>query len=347
MSQSHINLESLRNYLTDKQEYIDILDNLIKYEENNKEPDHIWIKDTDYDSVWTHSDVGVHASKLYQLEARNAIERITDTNSTTAYVISDREKIKELVSSVKEEIKSSGGKKFAGEMQTVMHDFPKSESELPDSLFKEIIGFGDIKWLLKRGMTTDSITNFLLLGESGTAKTIFLLSIFDHMERADYVSAEAATSAGVLDKMFRDKPSYMLIDEFDDMKSKHQSVFASYTETGILDETKYGKDRKLKTNTKTLAAANDRSNIKSNILDRFNIIEFEPYSYEEFVEVCEHLLPMKEDKTEEEARLIAESVWDYKGEGDVRSAIQVSRLSRGDPEKVVGVLDEYSSSGLF
>lgn len=346
MSTVQMNSKTAKNYIKSNEEYIDILEHIIEYEKNNINPDQAWIENKEFDCMWTHKDVGVHASKLYQLETRNILERVADTNSTTGYALSDREEVEQMVEEAKEEIKSSGGDKYAGEMQEFMHDFPDAEDDLPDSLFEEIIGFEDIKWLLKRGMTTDSITNFLLIGESGTAKTVFLMSIFDHIQKAEYVSAEAATSAGVLDKMFREKPMYMLIDEFDDMKSKHQSVFASYTETGVLDETKYGKDRRLRTNAKTFAAANDRSKIKSNIIDRFTVLEFEPYGYDEFIDVCEHLLPMKEGKDKEESRLIAEAVWDYKNEGDVRAAIQVARLSRGDPEKVIGVLDDHSNSML-
>lgn len=341
-------ISTAKSFLKDNQEYIDIVEALLEYEEQNKNPDSPWIEDTDFDSVWGHKDVGVHPSKLYQLEVNGILTRNADTNSKTKYSIVDREQVRDLLEQTKDDIQSEGGQKFAGEMKESMHQFPNDKSDLPDSLFEEIIGYDDIEWLLKRAMTTDDITNFLLVGGSGTGKSVFLMSIFNNIENSEYISSSEASSAGVLDKMFRETPAYMLIDEFDDMKKKHQAVFASYTETGIIDETKYGKDRKLKTNTKTFAAANDLDKIKDNILDRFTVLEFEPYTYDEFTEICEHLLPMKEGKSVQEAKQIADAVWDYKGEGDVRAAIQVARLSRGDPEKVVEVLESHSGSkGLF
>jgi len=135
-----------------------------------------------------------------------------------------------------------------------------------------------------------------------------------------------------------------LVDEFDDMKKEHQAVFSSYTETGILSETKSGKTRQIETNIKTVAAANDKSKIKDNIFDRFTVLEFERYTEQEFKQICLNMLPSEEGKSEEEASAIADAVWDYKQYGDVRAAIQVARLSRGDPEKVVAVLDDSSTS---
>lgn len=336
-----------KEWLKDNQSYINILKAIIKYEENNQEPDHHYVEDTDYDSYWKSRDIGAHPNKIYQLEVNGFVDRVYDSSNKTVYTLEDRSEIKDIISEVEEDMASEGDKKYSGEVVEAMHSFP-SQDDLPDGLFDEIIGYDDAKWLIKRGLTTDKITNFLLIGDSGTAKTVFLMSIMEYLDDAVFVSASESTSAGVIDKMFTEKPRYMLIDEFDDMENSHQSAFASYTETGIVDETKFGKDRKMETNTKTFAAANDRDKIKDNIFDRFNVIEFERYTYDEFIEVCEHLLPMKEGKTPEESKKIAEAVWDYKGEGDVRAAIQVARLSRDDPEKVVGVLDEYSgSSELF
>ena len=315
-------------------DYIEILENAIEFEEEN--PKDIGYLE-DHDSCWRTADIRAHGSRVHQLEVHGFVDRVYDSRSKTKYALSDRETIKEWLEQRKTETNEDGipKKRF---------DFP-DEDELSDDLFNEVVGpYDDAKWLLRRGITTDKITNFLLVGPPGSAKTVFLLSIRDLFSNSEYIVASDATSAGVMDIMFKEIPQFMLIDEFDDMDKEHQSAFASYTETGILRETKSGKQRTMEVNTKTFGAANDKHNVKDNILDRFTILEFDSYTRKQFIDVCNNVLPMKENTTETEADSIAKAVWEYTGTGDVREAIQVARLSRGDPDKVIKVLDEYSNN---
>jgi len=342
------------DWLRDRDGYVDILKKIIEYEESidDGELDENRVlrryneeNDVEHTVNWDYSDVGVNPTRLYQLELHGFVDRVYDSSSKTLYSMSGfRDDIKSTIDDLESE-ESSGGFDGVrdGEYAEVYYDFPDSEDELPDDLFNDIVGMENKKWILKRGLTTDDITNFLLLGPAGTAKSVFLLSIFEYFESSEYIVASEATSAGVLDQLFDNAPMIFLVDEFDDMKHEHQSVFSSYTETGILKETKSGKDRKLETNIKTFAAANNKDEIKGNIYDRFTVLEFEPYTHDEFIEICEGVLKSKEGKTKEEARDIADAVWDYKEEGDIRLAIQVARLSRGDPKKVVGVIADSNS----
>lgn len=324
-------MENLRKLLQEKPEYISALESAIEYEEEHKDEEDGFTEDTEYDVSWTYSDIHADPSQLYRLETAGVLERVFNSNSTTRYVITDRGRAKDVISEA-QTIEEQGFKE-------VMHDFP-DEDKL-DGIFDDVIGYDDIKWLLKRGLTIDSITNFLLVGPPGSAKTVFLLSI-SSLEDAEFVPSTEASSAGFIDTLFEDRPKYMLLDELDDMEMKDQKSLSSYTDTGIVKETKYGKKRKMKTNTKTLATANDTDPILDHILDRFTVLHFEPYTREEFIEVCEHILPRKEGKSKQESKMIAESLYDRYGKGDVRQAIQVARLSRGDPEKVIGVLEDYS-----
>jgi MoxR-like ATPase len=170
------------------------------------------------------------------------------------------------------------------------------------------------------------------------------------LDDARFISGKPSSGPGVLDVMFEETPKYMLIDELDDMDNDTQRVLGQYTETGIVDETKSGKTRRMKTNTKTFASANYPKNVLDAINDRFLDLHFDPYTKSEFREVCKHVLPKNEGSDPDEAVDIADAVWDIEGEGRVRKAIQVARLSRGDPEKVIGVLNDYDKSstrGVF
>jgi Holliday junction DNA helicase RuvB len=322
-----------REYLQEKPEYIEYLEKIIEWEEENKGDEGWDWGDEYYDAVWESPDVGIHGSQIYQLEMQGFVERVYDTNSGTGYTLVDREKAKEIVD-------DPYGENADEEIPDRTHDFP-SEEDLPEGLFDDVIGYDNAKWLMKRALTTDDIVNVLLVGPPGSAKTVFLLCIKE-LEKAVFVSGKPTSGPGVLNKMFNMEPMYMCIDEFDDMDKEVQEVLSQHMDTGILDETKVGKDRRIKINTNTFGSANSKEPIINQVVDRFAVLEFEPYSYDEFREICVHLLPRREGSSEEEAKTIAEEVWSMQGKGDVRKAIAIARLSRGDPEKVIDVIDDYT-----
>jgi len=326
-------MNDTKQFLSENPKYIEICEHLIEYECDNP-TDSIHVEDTPYDSCWDYTDVKVKPQALHQLEMNGILERVFDSNSQTVYVLYDREELQEILSKLN--VGSDG-------MMTELHNFP-TDDELPDDLFDDVVGYENIKWLIRRGLTTNEITNFLLVGPTGSAKTVFLMAINEKLNNSEFVSGSPTSGPGVLDVMFTNTPQYMLIDEIDDMDAGTQRVLTQYTETGIVDETKVGKNRKLKTNTKTIASANTTDSIIEQIEDRFLDLHFEPYTREEYIEVCKHILPRKEDVTEDEGRIIAEELWQATETGDVRKAIQVARLSRGDPKKVIEVLGDYSDS---
>lgn len=331
--------KEIRDFLLDNQDYLEGLAKIIEYEEENDKDNHFTDK-AGSRSEWEYSDVGMHPSRINKLVTEGIVDKIYSSQSSTKYALNDFEEAKKAYAKLPSPDESGNV------VEEVDHDFP-DKGDLPEKLFDEVLGYDDVKWLFKRGLTTDEITNFLMVGPPGSAKTVFLLSIRDHLEDASFVTARS-TSAGFVDKMFEQKPKYMLIDELDDTPEETQEALSSYTETGILSETKHDKDREMKINTKTLASANNISDVQGHIENRFTTLHFEPYSKDEYIEVCEHVLPMKEGTDTEESRDIARAVWDLRGEGDVRQAIQVARLSEGDPERVVSVLKKYSGgkSGL-
>lgn len=320
-----------KDWLQESPEYTEIVEDLIEYEESNPNPDRVFIEDTDYDSCWENTDVNVHPNKLYQLEVHGFLKRVFDSSSTTAYTLTDREMFKDLIDNMN----------LSDGVQVAQHDFPDVD-ELPDGLFDDVIGYDDVKWLVKRALTTEDITNILLVGPPGSAKTVFLLCI-EELEDAMFVSGKTTSGPGVLSMMFRETPRYLAIDEFDDVDKDVQEVLSQHMDTGILDETKVGKDRKLKTNTSTFASANSMDPIIGQIQNRFLDLHFDPYTKEEFVEICQHLLPRREGTTKDEAEEIALAVWKIEHTGNVRKAITVARLSDGDPEKVIDVIENYSS----
>jgi len=324
-----INIEYLKN----NPQYLDIVERVIEYEENNHNPDHHYVEDGGYDTWWEFNDVGVHPTKIYQLESHGFVDRVFDTNSTTAYVLTDRAKIKQ-------EIEDMEGNFEAG-IQKVEHEF-EDEDQL-EGVFDDIVGYDDVKWLLRRAMSRQSTVNVLLIGPPGCGKTVFLRAI-RRLDGAAFVSGKRASSSGFTDKMFEDTPRYIGIDELDDMDKSAQEALADYTEEGLIVETKgNGKRRELEINTKTFATANDEDGIEPQILDRFTDIHLSEYSKNEFVEVCKNILPRDCGQTENSSEEIAEAVFHMEGHANVRKAEDVAALSDGsDPQKVLEVLENYS-----
>lgn len=325
-----------QDWLQEHPDYIEDLKSIIEYERNNPKPNSAFLEEEEYDTCWDNTELPIHSARLYQLEVNGFLDRVFDSNSTTAYSMKNRDQTAKLLTQI-DSIESDG-------VNTVLHDFP-SEEELPDDLFNDVIGYEDAKWLIRRGITADKITNFLLVGPPGSAKTVFLMCITD-LGGAEFIPAMDASGAGFLDVMFDEQPQYVLFDELDDMPAGAQKTLSSYTETGIVKEVKYNKTRRMQTNTKTLASANDLSGVLDHIEDRFTVLEFDSYTLDEYIEICEHILPEREGAGPQESRQIAKLLWEQNKEGDVRDAIAVARLSRGDPERVIDALDEYSGNGL-
>lgn len=333
------------DWIRDNPDYIDIMLQLIEYESNLEPSENDRVLDrynekhgTDFEVKWRNTDTPFNPSKLYQLETRGFLTRVFDSNSSTMYSIPNREEVAQKIKEVDNQ--------FNQGMRTVIHDFPSEEEIKKKGIFDDVVGYEEVKFIMRRAMSSDDIVNILLIGPPGSAKTVFLMCI-NKLDDSVYVSGKPTTGPGFMDKMFNETPRYMAIDEIDQMDIADQEILSEYTETGMLVETKgNNKQRSMRTNTKTFAAANNERDILDNINNRFVDLHFEPYSYEEFVKVCEHILPRNEGQTRAEARKIAKAVWDFDGFGNVRKAIQASRLSKGDPEKVVGVLGDYSRSGL-
>lgn len=329
-NKAHLDPAQVKEVVRDKPKYIESLKKVVDYAQHNKEPDRYLIKDKRYDHVFTHSDIAISGQRLYQLEVKGILERVMDTNSTTAYSVVDVDAVAQALDEV--DISTDG-------TERVMHEFPAKDDL--DGIFDDVVGYPRIKELFKRAMTTDTINNIVLVGPPGSAKSVFLMCIRE-LQGAEYVVASDATGAGFLDVMFSKKPRYVLLDELDDMDGNQQDSLSSYMETGIVKETKYGKTRQMKTNAKTFAAANEADDIECHILDRMVDLHFEPYTLDEFKAVCEHVVPRKTDTTTEEATQIAQALWKMRDCADVRKAIDVAELSEGDPEWVIETLDIYS-----
>ena len=178
-----------------------------------------------------------------------------------------------------------------------------------ENFFEYVIGYYDVKRLLKMSIDADEPVHILLVGPPASAKTMFIKSLMK-LNNSYFTDGGNSTKAGMLEYIFDNQPKYLLIDEIDKMSTKDQTFLLNLMETGIVTEAKHRKTRTA-TNVKTwvFASSNDILNIISPLKSRFFVIELEPYSYEQFCQITVSLLTNQHRVKEQIAKSTAFAVW--------------------------------------
>jgi holliday junction DNA helicase RuvB len=141
------------------------------------------------------------------------------------------------------------------------------------------------------------------------------------LKNSYFADGANSTKVGMIDYILEKSPRYLLIDEIDKMASKNQVFLLNLMETGIISETKYGKTRSAQIKTLVFATSNNIKNLRS----RFFLVELEPYTYEQFLEITKQLL--SHQKIERKvANLVASAVW-AKSQ-DIRDCVKIGSMAK-------------------
>jgi holliday junction DNA helicase RuvB len=198
-----------------------------------------------------------------------------------------------------------------------------------DSLFEDIVGYDHIKRLFNMALASESTVHILLVGPPASAKTMFLTSLMHHFKDLYFTDGANSTKAGMIDYMFEFRPRYLLLDECDKMGPKDQAFLLNLMETGIVNETKYGKTRTTQIKTSVFATCNNSKNLSAPLLSRFFTVELEPYTYDKFLQITKQLL--SRHKIEEgTAEIIAKAVWTTSR--DIRDCIKTGALAKSNSD---------------
>jgi hypothetical protein len=219
---------------------------------------------------------------------------------------------------------------------------PSGPRKIPPDLFESIIGYEDAKDLFLRSLRSVKPVHILLIGPPASAKTVFLLEV-ERLSGSTYALGGSSTKAGLVDLLFNRRPSYLLIDEIDKMNDEDYSILLSLCENGIVTETKYGKLRETRLDTRVYAAANNLDNIPPEVQSRFLCLRFPRYLPEQYRDVVRNVLVKRERVSPDLASYIAERVSKELDTIDVRDSIKVSRLaaSREEVDQVLESLSKY------
>jgi len=168
------------------------------------------------------------------------------------------------------------------------------------------------------------------------------MSLLQHLKNAYFIDGGNSTKAGMIDYLFENRPRYLLIDEIDKISAPNQTFLLNLMETGIINETKYGKTRETKMETSVFATSNDPRKLSAALLSRFFVIELEPYSYDQFNEITLRLL----NDQVKIAPTIANAIWN--ASRNIRDCVRIGKLARSeeDVKFLVGMLHSNGALNL-
>ncbi len=198
---------------------------------------------------------------------------------------------------------------------------------VPDNLFEDIVGYGDIKELLREVLQLEDQFHVLLVGPPALAKTMFLNDI----ERAAgnsamWIVGSAASKAGIWDQVADRRPGVLLITELEKMNPVDTAGLLSLMEGGRLARAKVHRAMDVVVKAKVVADANRVGKLPDELLSRFALKYLAPYEAKDFLRVVEHVLTRREQLSEDDASKVAIKILGKTQ--DVRDAIRVGRLAK-------------------
>ena len=306
--------------------YLAILKKILDY--HNKNINDKYYKDIGFD----YADVSIPGRILYKLFELDIL-KVVDRGRRTSYLPKNPEAIDKAIQMYEE------GRKPEEKMET--HEL--TTDYIKNVVFKDIVGYDDIKDLLARALV--SKVSVLLIGPPASCKSL-MLEALDRLPDAELVLGSRASKAGLADFLIIRKPRILLIDEIDKMNREDHAVLLSLIQSGIVKETLYRRKRSVELDTVVIAAANRINKLPVELKSRFQIIQLSRYTYDEFKKIVKHILPAWEGVNQELAEYIATKIWYDLMSMDVRDAVKVARLvklnqSKEEVDRIISILKKY------
>ena len=211
-------------------------------------------------------------------------------------------------------------------------------------LFDDICGFNDVKNLFKMAIKAEKPVHLLLCGPPASAKSLFMRSL-TRLERSYYAIGSSSTKSGIFDYLFEHRPRLFILDELDKMNKKDQTSLLNLVDSGILSELKYKQRRSTQLKTWVFASCNNTDKLLPPLITRFTVIQFKPYTEEEFSEIVVNVLDKEEGVERDVALIIADGVFNRLKSSNIRECVRIARLARNDPARINGIVDTFAKYG--
>ncbi len=261
---------------------------------------------------WEWHQVSTPLATINKLITMLLVVRTFSSNSTKAHKLTER------------------GRALAEKkLVTIDEPMPKITPTNIDfsNMFDDIVGYDNIKELLRECLQLDKPIHILLVGPPAMAKSLFLWGI----ERvwgteSMWLVGSATSRAGLWDAVAEKKPRILLIDELDKMPSAESNALLTLMETGRLVRMKVHRQLDIQLTVWVVACANRVYSMSPELLSRFKRYEISEYSAVEFRNVVTKALVSHEGTSENDAAEIATRL--VGKTHDVRDAVRVARLSK-------------------
>jgi len=207
-----------------------------------------------------------------------------------------------------------------------------------EDLFADIVGHDRVKMLLTFALKADGPVHVLLVGPPGVAKTLMLQDI-GSLPGGQWYAGSTTTKAGLVSLLLSERPQYLVIDEIDKMALVDTTPLLNLMETGMVTRLQHGRRDRVQMTTRVFAGANDMRRIEARspaLLSRFAVCNIPPYTTGQFIHVASKVLVRRYSLGPETAEHIASEVVKYST--DLRDAVRVAKMSRGDPRLVFEVI---------
>jgi len=206
-----------------------------------------------------------------------------------------------------------------------------------DTLFTDVVGYEMEKKYYRRTLRKEEWVHHLLWGEPGSGKSMMLDSIVDNVKgaRRTVLSGNQTSAQGIVDMLKVERPPVLVVEEIEKGSKADREALMTLCGSGYIQETKAdGRSaERMSLDTIVFAAGNDLEAITPpSLRDRFMAWEFDAYNREEFVEVCEKVLPRDIDVGPDLAAVIARTLHDETRCTSVRIAEKVGRLAETEEE---------------
>ena len=266
------------------------------------------VPETNWRLGWDWSQVGVFPGVINNLLAKGVVEKTYSSHKYKNYKLTDK------------------GKGISAFGLEGTEEEEAEEVSLTD-LFSNIVGYDDLKELLKETLQLDKPIHILMHGPPSVAKTLFLWEI-ERVggTRTMWLMGSGTSKSGMWDAVADRRPKWILVDELEKMNVVDMAGLLSLMEKGRVVRTKVRRGMDVTLNSWVIATANRIDKLPVELKSRFAIMRLEEYSASEFVQVVSKVLVVYEDVNEDDAHEIALRLVGLSH--DVRDAIRVARLSK-------------------
>jgi hypothetical protein len=213
-----------------------------------------------------------------------------------------------------------------------------------ERIFADIIGYEDLKKEFAKVLLSPTPVGILLIGPPGTCKSEFLKKIEAAADgRAEFINGGYGSKAGIFDKLYQNRPTYVLVDEIDKLSGQDQIALLDLMQSGRLTKNTKSESYDIELNAWVFATANNKENILEPLFDRFETYHLSDYTDEEFRKIAVSRLRQEGIGNEELALYIANAVLRSLNRKSLRDAIRIARKCRTTEEvdETVRTLKKY------